>query len=69
MDRTLDEVKQDWLSCVEKAVYRDRGPPPPLTAYRYGIALRLGYITHAISSQTMVDSEYKAVAYSTVTVQ
>lgn len=35
VDRILEEVKHDWLSCVERAVYDKRGWPQPLTAARY----------------------------------
>ncbi|XP_067937664.1 ATP-dependent RNA helicase DDX51-like [Watersipora subatra] len=34
VDRTLEEVKHDWLDCLERAVYDKRGWPEPLTAAR-----------------------------------
>lgn len=34
VDRILEEVKHDWLRCVERAVYDRRGWPLPLTAAR-----------------------------------
>ena len=34
VDRILEEVKHDWLSCLERAVYDKRGWPQPLTAAR-----------------------------------
>lgn len=35
VDRTVEEVKHEWLDCLERVVYEKRGWPKPLTAARY----------------------------------
>lgn len=47
-DRMMDNIKQDWLTQVEQAVYVDQGrraAPLPLTAAKYVIPLHLTQYT------------------------
>ena len=53
VDRTLEEVKHDWLDCLERAVYDKRGWPQPLTAARYNLLSFTGVVSFLLNRKTV----------------
>ena len=53
VDRTLEEVKHDWLDCLERAVYDKRGWPQPLTAARYNLLSFTGVVSFFVNRKTV----------------
>ena len=63
-DRMMEEIKQDWLTQLEKAVYTARGgAPQPLTVARYVLLVLLALLQQQLFN---ANSYYWNVANTTI---